>query len=239
MSEKKRKPAGAKAGKSTSREAKSRKKKEPSVGTTSAGGNAEKIRPERTDQIGAIVTKGFSLAEAGINLGLNLINKIGSVAQDQFVEKIVDLGKNIVPSQGMPREEPGGEAPPAYENREEQGRESEPASRTMYVENRLPLFPGSPVHVSFSISNDSPSAPKKIALGIEGFTGEMRGAQIDGSNFSVKPAKKSIAPLDFDKFVLSGTIPPGVVSDAYLGWIVVTGDEQLKIPVRLTVTAES
>ena len=37
----------------------------------------------RADQLGTIVTKGLDLAEAGLSLGLSMINQFGAVAQPQ------------------------------------------------------------------------------------------------------------------------------------------------------------
>jgi len=133
---------------------------------------------------------------------------------------------------------------PFYQNvaapmRTEPMREADSTPIGIYVVNRLPLYPGSPVEVSFSVNNDSPSSPKRVRLRVEGFVGEMHGAELNSGDFSVKPATKMIAPMDFDKFVLTGTIPQDIVADVYNGWIVaLEGQEEVRIPVRLIVTAQ-
>jgi hypothetical protein len=65
----------------------------------------------------------------------------------------------------------------------------------------------------------------------------MEGAQIDALLFAVKPQRRRIAPMDFEKFVLEGTIPPDLPSDVYHGAIVVASGQELSIPVRLVVQA--
>jgi hypothetical protein len=111
-----------------------------------------------------------------------------------------------------------------------------PEPGLFYVTNRLPLLPGGTVKVSFSINNDSLVAPKKVALRVEGFVGQASGASFPATAVAVKPATRTIAPADFDKFVLRGTVPAHVPSDVYFGLIVVETDEQLKIPLRLVVS---
>jgi hypothetical protein len=104
------------------------------------------------------------------------------------------------------------------------------------ITNRLPLLPGGPVQISFSINNDSMIEPKKVQVRVEGFTGDTHGAQISSALFKVKPAQKTIAPVDFDKFYLTGTLPADVPPDVYRGCVVVTSDTELGIPVILAAT---
>ncbi|GAB4379507.1 MAG: hypothetical protein Kow0042_28990 [Calditrichia bacterium] len=213
---------------------KQRKEKTEKSPPKSEGGNKGKKESPRTDQLSAIVSKGFDLAEASITLGINLVNRLGSVAQEKLIEKVTDMGRSFTA---------GGEPPnagdTAYPGEQEPESAGEQSPGVMYIQNRLPLFPGSPVQVSFSLSNDSPTTPKKLKLRLEGFVGQMQGMVIDGKGFSIKPASKVIAPMDFDKFTLVGQIPQQAVSDHYAGWILVSGEEELKIPVRLIVTAET
>jgi hypothetical protein len=105
------------------------------------------------------------------------------------------------------------------------------------VTNRQPLFPGSPLRVSFSINNESPGTAKKVAVRLGPLTGEISHATLDGSTLAIEPATATIAPSDFEKFVITGVVPPGVASDAYQGWIEVAGEERLRIPLRLTITS--
>jgi hypothetical protein len=107
-----------------------------------------------------------------------------------------------------------------------------------YIVNRLPLFPGGPVQLSFSINNDSASAAKKIRLEIEDFIGATNHFKIKSKMFSVKPSDIIIAPMDFEKFVLTGKVPAEAPADSYNSWIKVSGEEEIKIPVILAVSAQ-
>ena len=46
----------------------------------------------------------------------------------------------------------------------------------------------------------------------------------------------TIAPVDFEKFVLKGVVPETVPPDVYRGVVVVRSDKDLFIPVVLVVT---
>jgi hypothetical protein len=105
------------------------------------------------------------------------------------------------------------------------------------ITNRMPVPPGGTLRIPFSINNDSVSATKVVALRAVGFTGESDGAHLDASQFAVKPERRRIAPMDFEKFVLEGHVPPELPSDVYHGAIVVASDHELSIPVRLVVQA--
>jgi hypothetical protein len=89
--------------------------------------------------------------------------------------------------------------------------------------------------VSFSINNDSMTSPKRVSLKVEGFLGQTEGSRIEAERFLLKPSRKTIAPLDFEKFVLQGTVPPDVPPDVYHGDIVVSSGSDFRIPVRLVV----
>jgi hypothetical protein len=102
--------------------------------------------------------------------------------------------------------------------------------------NRLPLVPGAEVRISFSVNNDSMTEVKKVDLKIQGFAGDSQKAALDPSGFSIKPAQKTIAPVDFEKFILQGAIPDTVPPDIYRGVVVVSSDKDLFIPVVLVVT---
>lgn len=203
----------------------------------------EEYVSNRVDQLGSILAKGFDLAETGITLGVNLLNRLGSVVGDQIINRADNnVGNTYAEPQGMPpNQPPGGGGMPMYQNMQDMPEpvrevDSPPAS---IVVNRLPLFPGSPVQVSFSVNNDSQTSPKRIRLRLEGFVGEMQGTELSSEDFSIKPATKVVAPMDFDKFTIIGTIPQEAPSDAYNGWIVVLeGQEEIRIPVRLFVTTQ-
>jgi fructose-1-phosphate kinase PfkB-like protein len=44
--------------------------------------------------------------------------------------------------------------------------------------------------------------------------------------------------MDFERFVLTGSIPADAPEDSYNGWILVDGDEQMRIPVVLLVSGK-
>lgn len=193
---------------------------------------------DRFDQFGSLLGKGFDLVEAGVNLGLFLAERLSSTVQEQAINRFDMTGNPSYGGQSeAPYEEPAIRPNPGIQNERAAAGEAETPPQINYIVNRLPLAPGSPVQISFTINNDSPASPKRLRLRAEGFTGEMHGARIDSKEFGVKPKTKAIAPMDFDKFTLSGTIPLDVASDAYSGWIIVSEKEgELQIPVRLLVT---
>lgn len=184
----------------------------------------------RVDQLGTIFAKGLDLAEAGVSLGVTVINRFGAVAQQQVLERMTaahDPGTAepaAAPAQGGEAAMPFGPAAPQVPVPEEQ----------LYcITNRLPLAPGGAVRISFSINNDSLAEPKSVALRVEGFEGQVEGARIEAGGFAVKPSRKTIAPMDFDKFVLVGTVPADAPPDVYHGWVVVASGSELRIPIRL------
>ncbi len=183
------------------------------------------------------MTKSLDLAEAGLSLGLNLVERLGATLQDQVSSRLAQARDALA---GAPVHPPTGAAdtgagPPPWPNSSDrQGPYAAPFSG---VTNRLPLFPGSPVRVSFSINNDSADLPRRVELRLEGFAGELTGAPLEAGHLAIEPAVQTIAPMDFEKFVVTGLVPAGTRSDAYRGWIVVGGEQQLRIPVRLVVTA--
>ena len=103
------------------------------------------------------------------------------------------------------------------------------------ITNRLPLVPGEPASISFSINNDSADAPRPVRLQAEGFRGETTGHVLPPGTLQVVPPAATIAPMDFEKFVLTGTIPPGTPPDTYRGSILVSAEAGLSIPVWLAV----
>jgi len=179
---------------------------------------------EKVDQVGLILAKGLDLAEAGVSLGVTIVNRIGSAAQQQVLERMAAaMQRDAAGAAPSPMPE-APEAPP-------------PEAPAFYITNRLPLTPGGTVKVSFSINNDSLVAPKKVELRVDAFQGEMTGASLPAESLAVKPATRSIAPVDFEKFVLQGAVPAEMPPDIYLGWILVASDDELRIPVRLVVSA--
>jgi len=196
----------------------------------SSGPRARERGP--ADQLGAILTRGLDLAEASLSLGLTVISRMGTLAQQQVLDRISMTSPVPDPGQAAPAEAaPGasagqpGQAAPA------------PQESSYCITNRLPLVPGGTVKVSFSINNDSMTTPKQVRLAVDGFTGEAEGGRIEVGPFVVKPSRRTIAPTDFEKFVLHGTVPPEAPPDVYHGWVVVTSGSEFRIPIRLVVLA--
>jgi hypothetical protein len=177
---------------------------------------------ERLDQVGTILAKGLDLAEAGVSLGVTILSRVTVAAQ----QKIRDgLDAAAQPGAAAPQAAEAFAPPPEAEPEPEYG-----------LTNRLPLVPGSEVKISFSVNNDSMTEVKKVELKIQGFAGDSQKAAIDAAAFSIKPAQKTIAPVDFEKFVLQGAIADTIAPDIYRGVVVVSSDKDLFIPVVLVVT---
>lgn len=187
----------------------------------------------RTDQIGSILSKGLDLAEAGIGLGMNLIGKLGSMAQDQVIGNIA---KSVMPGQYGAQTAPERPPAPPYRRGVDEPAEEAGAGNGMCIVNRRPLFPGNAVEISFSINNDSPANARKVHIEIDGFTGSAHGYVVPPELFSIRPADIEIAPMDFEKFVLTGSIPRDAPEDSYNGWLRLAGEDGLKMPVILIVT---
>ena len=171
----------------------------------------------RAEQLGQIIVKTLDLAEAGLSLGITVLSRAGTAAQEALNER-AQAPPNVNVADGRPE--------PALE--EDEG---------FFLTNRLPLAPGGDVQVSFSITNDSLVEPKRVHLRVEGLLGEQREARIDADAFSVRPMRKSIAPMDFEKFVLTGTLPADAPPDVYRGSVIVGSTDEMSIPVRLVVGA--
>jgi F0F1-type ATP synthase membrane subunit c/vacuolar-type H+-ATPase subunit K len=176
----------------------------------------------RLDRFGDLLGKGLDLAEAGLSLGLTVASTLGGAAQQKIFEKMMDAASaEPTPSPAAaPMTTPAPEAPPPFG-----------------ITNRLRLAPGMAVSISFSINNDSAAAPRQVALRVEPFTGERTGALLPPACLSVSPTDTTIAPMDFEKFVLRGAIPETSPADIYRGSIAVTAADSMRIPVLLVVEA--
>jgi hypothetical protein len=180
----------------------------------------------RLDRFGDLLGKGLDLAEAGLSLGLTVASTLGAAAQQKIIEKLMEA---TAPEPATPAPPPAAPSP---------GPGASPAQpQTFGITNRLRLAPGMPVNISFSINNDSGTAPKQVTLRAEPFTGERTGALLPPSALSVAPDSATIAPMDFEKFVLRGAIPDSSPTDIYHGSIAVTADESVRIPVVLVIEA--
>lgn len=185
----------------------------------------------RADQLGATLAKGLDLAEAGLSLGLTLINRFGSMVQESILASASD--RPHPSAQPQPGHHGDGPEPTAA------GRSSQDpagaAEESYCIANRLPVTPGQRTQVSFSINNDSPSAARQVRLELDGFVGQVSGTKFSCTGFIVKPNAKTIAPMDFEKFVLRGEVPQGIPSDVYHGKVIVVSDQAFEIPVKLLV----
>ncbi|NLI83732.1 MAG: hypothetical protein GX443_18920 [Deltaproteobacteria bacterium] len=188
------------------------------------------------EQIEAIFSKILELAETGVGLGVNVLSRLSSYAQSETAYR-----------QGEDERHGGGGYPPPHMGETGMGTAAlhrEPrgdpdsgmgTSWNPFVTNRISLQPGRPFQISFCINNDSDASEKRLHLEAEDFVGATTGFRMERHLFSVQPAEKAIAPLDFDKFVLTGNIPADALEDSYNGWVRITGDEEIRLPVILMV----
>jgi len=224
------------AKKKTSKRASPKKKPSKRKRARAGTGAASTTTPasellNRAERLGAILSRGLDLAEASLSLGLTLVNRVGNVAQESILERVPGVGNH---GDGMEHGPADGEHHPVAPPPPVEGGTS--SEHGYFIVNRLPLHPGDKVAVSFSINNDSLSTQKKVEMRVNGFAGETSGAQFGDDGFVVRPARKSIAPMDFEKFVLRGTIPEDAATDVYRGVVVVSSEDLFDIPVRLVVT---
>lgn len=173
--------------------------------------------------LSSLVGKGFQLVEAVIDLGIQMVDSVGVVAQRVVVDRLVPPSGTAGQPQPMP---PPAQAPPTA---------SIPSE--LLVSNRLPAYPGGEARVPFSLNNDSETQGRRVKLYLIGFKGIRTGAVLDATGFSVSPSECEIAPMDFEKFVVRGPIPPDAPADAYDGFVVVSGEDELQIPIRLFISA--
>lgn len=203
--------------------------------------------PDNRAHFEEVVNKGLDLAEAGIGIGFDVVTRLGSIFKGQVFDKIGSSGMlnpvmgNSAASHADNHRAP--ETPPPYA--QHGGQTGQPPGDTAqgggtapayYLFNRLPLSPGAGVTLSFSVNNDSLTADKIIRISVEGFVGETRQAVLDAGAFSVTPNEISIAPADFEKFVLRGIIPAMAPADNYHGWLVLSEQGEYRIPVVLSVS---
>jgi hypothetical protein len=226
---------------------------EPGAAGIRAGGDS-------AERLSAIVSKGLDLAESGLSVGLALVDRLGNLAQ-QTLDGVVaqrrerDGGAPYrwpPASAGVASPAGGAQAPPGSRPFDDTGAPQHDASPdapeqptapmqaqepAYCITNRLPLRAGESVRVSFSVNNDSADRPKAIALQVEGFIGETTGTALDADGFRVEPERVSIAPMDFEKLILTGRLPAGVPADIYRGRVLIAADQALEIMVRLAVSA--
>jgi hypothetical protein len=180
----------------------------------------------RAEQLGLIIIKTLDLAEAGLSLGLTVLTRAGAAAQEALTER-APVATQPGPVQQFPGVTENSHPPTEVE--------PSSAEEGFFLTNRVPLGPGGTVQVSFSITNDSLVEPKRVSLRVEGLVGEHNGVPVDSAAFAVRPSRKTIAPMDFEKFVLSGTLPAALPPDVYRGAVIVGSTDEMSIPVRLLV----
>lgn len=184
----------------------------------------ERILNENVERLSGVVGKGIELAEAGLAIGARLLGSLGKVGADAVLSRVMDAP----PAGASARNEPA--APQAEADT---AQPSQPM--TSWITNRMPLHAGGDVRVSFSLNNDSSDGSKKIALKVSALLGTTRNGRVPEEALSVTPAQTELAPLDFEKFVLMGTLPPDIQPDTYRGVVTIEGSESFSIPVCLTV----
>jgi hypothetical protein len=188
-------------------------------------------------RFGGIMNKSLELAQASINLGLNLVQEFGASFQGDLLHKLAEAGKSVFAAKQSGMAAQNAEASqPDSAAAEDPG---QPSEKSDAITNRLPLFPGSSVRIPFSINNDTTGATKTVHVHLEGFAGELTGATLKADHFSISPVSKEIVPMDFEKFVIAGTLPINCRGDAYRGFIIVTGTESMKIPVKIVVMSRT
>lgn len=204
-------------------------------GTTAEAGPKQAAEAEtdplelkaRLERFGEILARGLDLAEAGMTLGFTMLGTVGAAAQNKIIERI--FNPTAERAAGEPQPAPASPAPAP-------GASPGAGEAAGYgITNRLPLRPGGQVSISFSVNNESPVGEKSVRLIAEAFSGERSGALLPIESLTVRPDEKIIAPMDFEKFTLEGTVPADVVPDRYRGSVVVLGEGPMRIPVLLVV----
>ena len=196
----------------------------------SSGENLKKIQDDMVKQMsesaarfGQAMSKTMEIAEAGMTMSLSLLNTGGERLLNALASKIAGAAQTA-PANG------------AYENREDA---SEAAASEPVIGNAIPVAPGDDVSISFSLSNDVPDCVKRVTVALDQLRGERTGHPLDRTALAVTPAEKEILPLDFEKFIIRGTVAADAPPDRYSGLIAVQGDERFTIRVCVAVEAKA
>lgn len=196
---------------------------------------------DNIDKIGILFDKGINLVETGLELGVNLVSKLGGVASEKASD-VLKTKMNEAPGQrenyeDLIRKFTGQQEPEPPRHEEPPQAHEEPENTLPVVSNRMSVAPGEEVKISFSIDNESHEASKQLQFAATGpFLGDKSGFQIEAKGFKISPSKISIAPMDFEKLVLSGKIPKNAPPDAYSGLITVSGQDQYQIQILIIVS---
>lgn len=202
---------------------------EPPPSEPTRGGEETVDLKAQLTRFGEILARGLDLAEAGMSLGVTIVSTVGAAAQQKIFEQMTEAVSGAAPVPPAAPAAASPAAPPAAA--------AEPPAYG--ITNRLPVVPGSPASISFSINNDSPDAPRSVSLRVEGFVGQQTGALLAADTFTVAPPSAVITPMDFEKFVLKGTIPPGTTPDIYHGSVLVDSETSISIPVWIVVQMDT
>lgn len=175
-------------------------------------------------RFGEVLNRTIELTEAGMTIGTRLLNSGSERLLATIAEKITPVVTAAVPPDSSQYAPPPEAAPSA------------PADQAgAVIGNGHPAFPGGEIYIPFSISNDTHDRAKRITVSIGTLRGEQTGHQLDSSRLNMNPAAKTILPLDFEKFVIEGSITSDTLPDVYGGWIEVSGDEQFRISLYIAV----
>jgi hypothetical protein len=221
------------AGRTDAAAAAANQKKEteaPSVNGADTGAKpAGETTPGSGPQITSLVSKFIELADAGVGLGINVVSLLTAFATKQASGAAASMAQQAAAPPSVPASAPEG---PVAEARGAPGG----PSRNYCIVNRLPVRAGEAAKISFSINNDTADTSKNLRLSCTGFLGAAAGFAIPEGTFTVEPSSAAIGPMDFERFVLKGELPAGAPADSYNGWILVAGDEELRIPAVLMVS---
>lgn len=177
-------------------------------------------RADYNGQLASLFSAGIGFTQAGLSLGMGLLNSFASM-QEQMVQRL----RSGEPLERHPARPAEPEAVAGPQTAPEAG-----------VTHALPLSLGGAVYLSLSLNNDSRTETKAVTLELVGLRGEQ-GLEWPAATLTVTPTRCAIRPLDFEKIVISGSVPAELAPDIYHGHIAVSGAEQLQIPVRFVVEA--
>jgi len=224
----KRKTQSARTGEARQAAEKSSQPRAPKPGGESKDVRALRFEQDlwqNLDRINQVVAKSIDLAEASLALGVRMVGNLGKVGQEHLLRRVMGTGATAAQQADTAQADPYAQPAAA----------PEAAAVGPAVVNRAPLHPGSDVYLPFSLTNDSPDTAKAVRLSLQGLAGEAAGGRIPAETLRIAPPEARLAPLDFEKFIITGRIPGETVPDTYVGAILVDGEERLAIPLRLAV----
>lgn len=177
------------------------------------------------ERLNQVVAKAIDLAESSLSLGARMVSGLGKLSERQILDRVRDAEAAAAAPPEAPRDEAAASGAPPFEG----------AVEGPGVANRAPLRPGSEVRVPFSLTNESAEAERQVRVSLRDLVGVATGQRLAADALSVEPPEATLAPLDFEKFVIRGQLPGETAPDTYRGVIVVEGDDLLTIPLLLSV----